>query len=60
MGGGQQAAVVAKSGLTRALEELTTLLPKALECCTDTESSQNSLVFEKLRSVLLTLLHATV
>lgn len=47
---------VAKSGLTKALEELTTLLPKALECCTGTEPSQNSPIVEKLRSVLLELI----
>jgi len=47
----------AKSGLTRALEELSTLLPKALECCTGTEPSQNSPIVEKLRSVLLELIH---
>lgn len=46
-----------KSGLTRALEELSTLLPKALECCTGTENSQNSPIVEKLRSVLLELIH---
>lgn len=46
-----------KSGLTKALEELTTLLPKALECCSGTESSQNLPIVEKLRSVLLELIH---
>jgi hypothetical protein len=46
-----------KSGLTKALEELTTLLPKALECCSGTESSQNLPLVEKLRSVLLELIH---
>lgn len=45
-----------KSGLTKALEELTTLLPKALECCSGTEPSQNSPIVDKLRSVLLELL----
>jgi hypothetical protein len=39
------------------LEELTTLLPKALEACpADSESQSSSLVIEKLRSVLLDLL----
>jgi hypothetical protein len=46
-----------KSGLTKALEELTTLLPKALECCSGTEPSQNLPIVEKLRSVLLELIH---
>jgi hypothetical protein len=46
-----------KSGLTLLLEELTTLLPKALEACpADFESQSSSLVIEKLRSVLLDLL----
>jgi hypothetical protein len=46
-----------KSGLTLLLEELTTLLPKALEACpADSESQSSSLVIEKLRSVLLDLL----
>jgi hypothetical protein len=46
-----------KSGLTLLLEELTTLLPKALEACpADSESQSSNLVIEKLRSVLLDLL----
>eukprot|EP00775_Hariotina_reticulata_P013106 gene13106-13234_t len=51
-------AVGSKSGLHRALEELTTLLPKALQFCGASEpESQSSPVIEKLRSVLLELLH---
>lgn len=51
-------AASAKAGLTRALEELTTLLPKALECCSASEpESQSSAVIEKLRNVLLDLLN---
>lgn len=43
-----------KPALTEALQQLSTLLPVALECCTgsDTES-QNSAVVDKIRSVLL-------
>ncbi|WIA34494.1 hypothetical protein OEZ86_012821 [Tetradesmus obliquus] len=46
-----------KSGLTLLLEELTTLLPKALEACpADSESQSSNLIIEKLRTVLLDLL----
>ncbi|WIA14317.1 hypothetical protein OEZ85_002849 [Tetradesmus obliquus] len=46
-----------KSGLTLLLEELTTLLPKALEACpADSESQSCNLIIEKLRTVLLDLL----
>lgn len=46
--------MVDKPGLTEALQQLSALLPVALECCTATDTeSQNSAVVEKLRGVLL-------
>lgn len=53
----QAPAAPQKSSLTRALEELTTLLPKALEACSGShDASQNLPVVEKLRSTVLDLL----